>query len=93
MKVLDEFANYPMTKREEIREGIAKLVHHWHIGGSERWEDNDEEHWQGPMRWQYYEAADKLIPYLHSQGVVIRGSSIGASHPHLVNYFTVEPLI
>ena len=60
------------TKQEEIREGIARLVHYWHIGGSERWEDNDEENWQGPKRQEYYEAADALIPYLHSQGVVLK---------------------
>ena len=41
----------------------------------------------------YTDRPAALWLYLHSQGVVIRGQSLGFSHPHLVNYFTVEPLI
>lgn len=36
---------------------------------------------------------DSLIAYLHSQGVVIKGESLGVTHPHLANYFTMENLI
>ena len=31
--------------------------------------------------------------YLASEGVVIQGMSLGTSHPHLANYYTVVPLI
>ena len=34
-----------------------------------------------------------IMNYLHTQGVVIKGYSLGASHPHFADYFTVEPLI
>ena len=37
--------------------------------------------------------ADILIEYQHSRDVVIKGDSLGGSHPHLANYYTVEPLI
>uniref|UniRef100_A0A6M3K515 Uncharacterized protein n=1 Tax=viral metagenome TaxID=1070528 RepID=A0A6M3K515_9ZZZZ len=30
---------------------------------------------------------------MDSQGVVIIGNSLGASHPHLGSYYTIEPLI
>jgi len=36
---------------------------------------------------------DKILQDEHSQGVVIQGQSLGGSHPHLANYYTVEPLI
>ena len=35
----------------------------------------------------------RLLTKQASQGVVIRGNSLGVSHPHLVNYYSVEPLI
>ncbi len=34
-----------------------------------------------------------VLGFLHENQVVIKGQSLGFSHPHLVNYFTVEPLI
>ncbi len=34
-----------------------------------------------------------LVEYQHSQGVVVKGNSLGVSHPHLANYYLVEPLI
>jgi len=34
-----------------------------------------------------------VFSYLHEQGAVIKGQSIGASHPHLAAYWTWEPLI
>jgi len=37
--------------------------------------------------------ADDILRYLHSKGCVLKGQSLGASHPHLANYFTTEPLI
>jgi len=36
---------------------------------------------------------DKVKHELSQVGVVIKGQSIGGSHPHLANYYTVEPLI
>ena len=38
-------------------------------------------------------ASKQILDYLHSQGVVIKGETLGGSHPHLANYFTVEPLV
>ncbi|KKM94098.1 hypothetical protein LCGC14_1201740 [marine sediment metagenome] len=37
--------------------------------------------------------AELYLKTLHSQGVVIRGQSLGGSHPHLAAYYTVESLI
>ena len=34
-----------------------------------------------------------LMKSLDGMGVVIRGGSLGGSHPHLANYFTVESII
>lgn len=40
-----------------------------------------------------YEESLNYVRYLYSQGVVIRGESLGASHPHLSAYYTIESLI
>jgi len=40
-----------------------------------------------------YCITEQILAYLHSQGVVIRGETLGASHPHLSAYYTIEPLI
>ena len=37
--------------------------------------------------------ADKYLRFLRDKDVVIKGNTLGTSHPHLANYFTVEPLI
>jgi len=66
-----------MGKQEEIREGIADRLYSF-LGCN-----NGEAEY----------CATQLIKYLHSQGVVIRGESLGAEHPPLSNYYTVEPLI
>lgn len=34
-----------------------------------------------------------LMKHLGELGVVLKGSSLGASHPHLADYYTVESLI
>ncbi len=64
-----------MPTREEIREGIARITHHWHCP-SEKWEERDNYlsslGWLGPEPEYYYKLADELLPYLHSQGVVIK---------------------
>lgn len=39
------------------------------------------------------ETLDSLLKCLDEIGLVIRGQSLGASHPHLADYYTVEPLI
>ena len=36
---------------------------------------------------------DGIFSRQHSQGVVIKGHSLGGSHPHLASYYSVEPLI
>ena len=36
---------------------------------------------------------DEILNYLDSKDCVIRGNSLGGSHPHLANYFEVEPLV
>ena len=46
-----------MTKQEEIREGILKIIHFYNRGTTDA---NDAQ------------LRDKLISYLHSQGVVIK---------------------
>ena len=45
--------------------------------------------------WNEYieELITKILKKQDSEDVVIRGSSLGFSHPHLANYYTVKPLI
>ena len=66
-----------MTNQEEIRAGLDEiLIVHNSETGST---DNDR-------------TIDRIFSYLHSQGVVSKGESLGGSHPHLANYFAVEDL-
>jgi len=74
-----------MNKQEEIREGILKI---------QKCEDDEG----CPDEYEGFDPCpecrtNKTIKFLHSQGVVIGGQSLGGSHPHLANYHTVEPLI
>jgi len=83
-----------MTKQEEIREGIAGCMES-ECDGCEMQEECE---WDGTLLPTYYcpmdyKRADFALSYLDSRGVVLKGSILGASHPHLVNYYTVEPLI
>jgi len=81
-----------MTKQEEIRDVIADIV--WKqtmalLGG-----DSDIIGEIDTGNFMYGKvAATKILTYLHSQGVVIKGQCLGGSHPHLSAYYTVEPLI
>ena len=67
-----------MTKQEEIRDGIVNWFLERNPNQTRSWAE-----WETKM----------LFIKQDSQGVVIRSNSLGASHPHLVNYFTIEPLI
>jgi len=69
--------------REEIREGIEEELLKAY-GTSAH---------QGKVSSQEMFAAGQILKHLHSQDVVIRGNSLGGTHPHLANYFTVLPLI
>ena len=55
-----------MTKRKEIREGIAKIVF------NARQPDSDFECLYKHQQEAWRCVADKLLSYLHSQGVVIK---------------------
>ena len=75
-----------MTKQEEINEGIRSVL--------VRLLENAE-YISSPVElslhieWGVKEIKSKL----HSQGVVLRGESLGGSHPHLADYYAVETLI
>ncbi len=71
-----------MTTKEEIREGLYTLIIH----------HPEFKTWEEMFDWER-ELPKLITNYLHSQGVVIRGESLGFSHPHLSAYFTTEPLI
>ena len=85
-------------KRQKIRDGMAIRLHTRDRSMVKivdeaspincSWEELSESFKAG-----YRAYANLFIADLHSQGVGIRGLSLGVSHPHLVNYFTVEPLI
>ena len=70
-----------MSKQKEIREGIYRLLI----------EQDCENEFQR-FDWERKMPA-KILDYLHSQGVVIKGCSLGGSHPHLADYYTIESLI
>jgi len=85
-----------MTKQEEIRERIADIV--WKqtmalLGGdSDVLEDIDTSNFMyGKV------AAQKILSYLHSHGVVIKVEYTHEGHPHCQGCYwrnkTVEPLI
>ncbi len=70
-----------MTKQEEIREGFAAHLLSYMIP---HYKNNPE---------LVKLIIDELFAFFHSQDVVIRGESLGASHPHLADYLTVENLV
>ena len=74
-----------MTKQDEIREGIARAIHNWHVGNTEEW-DKDDSHWFGPKRADYYEAADMVLTEESYKGVVIKVEKSA-------NWLHIEPLI
>ena len=69
-----------MTKQEEIREGIYRIIIKHDYSPLEQFD------WERDL-------VKQIVEYLRSQSVVIKGESLGFSHPHLASYFTVEPLI
>ena len=71
-----------MTEQEEIREGFEDI-----------WCEDCGYHASPEICSPCKVKIEKLFSYLHSQGVVIKGQSLGGSHPHLASYFTVESLI
>ena len=76
-----------MTK-EEIREGIQKgikehLLNCFEVKGC-----------RGAFYDSFADSFSKSLPVLlDGEGVVIKGNTLGSSHPHLADYFTVESLI
>ena len=74
-----------MTKQEKIREEIKINLKAfgctWGLIGNTDPEDIATEY------------AEIILTYLHSQGAVLKGASLGFSHPHLTGYFTVTELI
>jgi len=72
-----------MTKQEEIREGIAKTVNNFMRPSIVK----------NSKVYNVSRLTSEILSYLHSQGVVVKGDSLGVSHPHLSAYYTVEPLI
>ena len=82
-----------MTKQEELREGIGRLV-----GGlfGEDWDTlpdvKSRNHYLYTDKLQYLKTADDFLNYLHSQGVVIKvedGGTLSTSS----EIVAVEPLI
>ena len=65
------------TRQEEIQSGVEGVIY------SQIIMDNATKR----------ELSTRILGYLYEQGVVIKGETIGGSHPHLSNYWTVEPLI
>jgi len=68
--------------REEIREGLLskiKSIRNWSQSGVDPLSAEDD--------------TGDILKYLHDNDVVIKGESLGVSHPHLANYFTFKPLI
>lgn len=71
-----------MNKQEKIGGGIGKIIKKWYAPDSPHSEDG------------YGESCEhEIMVYLHEQGAVIKGVSLGVSHPHLANYYSFEPLI
>ena len=69
-----------ISKQEEIKEGMVGME----LGTEE----------SGVLHYCLScEDVDKILSYLHSEGLGFRGLPLGASHPHLSEYFTFEPLI
>ncbi len=71
------------TKQEEIREGLIKFF----TPPNTTFKD------EPILEENIKEVVKQLLEHLASKGIVIKGSSLGASHPHLSDYFTVESLI
>lgn len=80
-------------KQEEIRETLEL----WENGGCPCLEDvcnhRGKDQFSHEIFCRSNTSYDCLMKRLTSLGVVIKGQSLGASHPHLASYFTVESLI
>jgi len=76
-----------MTKQEKIREGIAKILHTEDnpFPFEPTWEEEEE-------RDYWYEYADKVVSYLHSQDVVRKTDDLPI-FTKKGTYHIVEPLI
>ena len=76
-----------MTTQEEIRERIKDLLLPDKYTIEYEWGNCDKD---GAIE-DAYGAADDILSYLHSQGVVIKGGEVDNETP--VEAFEVEPLI
>jgi len=82
-----------MTKQEEIREWLAREFYKYECGITD--ENLSEEQWQllcgidASIAIVCGEHADKVLAYLHSQGVVIRGT-IDRNCPPVPSIFDSE---
>ena len=73
----------------DIREGLTKYLYTSDCGYGVT-ADWDTIEWDVRMEYEGY--VDGIISYLKSEGIVRKGQSLGATHPHLAAYFTVEEL-
>lgn len=75
-----------VTKQEEIREGRKELISFYMLG--DYWNDLTPE-----QKDLVKICADHIEERESDMGVVIKGETLGASHPQFADYFTVERLI
>jgi len=80
-----------MTEQEEIREKLNELIGDALIAVGCGEGSCPHAEMRGLEAQE--KCLDGILTYLHSQNVVIRGNSLGFSHPHLAAYFTVYPLV
>ena len=78
-----------MTKQEEIREEIALKYLQWKENDTTLQLNTTDKF----LRSECFDFADEVMEQEHSQGIVIRGETLGFSHPHFAEYYTVKPLI
>ncbi len=77
-----------MSKQEEIREAIDTYADNGCLF-PDRWCNA----WGGNYCSSDIEDYKCLMENLTEIGVVLKGESLGASHPHLADYYTVESLV
>ena len=75
-----------MTDIDKKREEIGRKVFLLFIDYSKRLKGEGEDFPAAPFHVE-------LLRLLDEEGVVIKGNSLGGSHPHLASYFTVENLV
>lgn len=74
-----------MTKQEVIREETRNIL--------QRYGNFMDGNCMADDDLDIDEALEAVFSYLHSQDVGIKGQCLGASHPHLSAYYTIDPLI